>query len=84
MELFPQQLPYPYVHLSLSSYLLYYYVVAIVPANVEQNGTAKTTYSTQTMPTAYCLLQIMYLRPTICSMWTTGTRDQRLKIKIIQ
>lgn len=63
MELFPQQLPYPYVHLSLSSYLLYYYVVAIVPASAKRYDYA------------YCLLQIMYLRPTICSMWTTGTRD---------
>ena len=71
MELFPQQLPYPYVYLSLS-YLLYYYVVAIVPANVEQNGTAKTTYSMQTMPTADC-------RPTICSTWTIGTRVLEIK-----
>jgi hypothetical protein len=29
MELFPRQLPYPYVYLSLI-YLLYYYVVAYV------------------------------------------------------
>jgi hypothetical protein len=42
MELFPQQLPYPYVHLSLSSYLLYYYVVAIVPASAKRYRTYST------------------------------------------
>ena len=65
MELFPQQLPYPYVYLSLI-YLLYYYVVAIVPADVEQNGTTKIR--TQTTPNADC-------GPTICSTGTIHTRD---------
>ena len=51
MELFPQQLPYPYVHLSLSSYLLYYNVVAIVPALV-QNDIGHTVHRLCLLPTA--------------------------------
>jgi hypothetical protein len=66
MELFPQQLPYPYVHLSLSSYLLYYYIVAIVPAS--SNDIGHTVRRLHLLPTADC-------GPTICSMWTIGTRD---------
>ena len=71
MELFPQQLPYPYVHLSLSSYLLYYYVVAIVPASAKRYR----TYSMQTMPTAYCRLCTYDLPYVVCGLLVLETRD---------
>jgi len=64
-------LPYPYVHLSLSSYLLYYYVVAIVPASAKRYR----TYSTQTMPTAYCRLCTYDLPYVVCGLLVLETRD---------